>query len=106
MDKFELTLIVAFALLVSFVIGWILSRLFRNINQNFHLEERDVNELTTTLLNVEEERDNTIAYVQNREKELANQLGQVKAELNAAMEGLGSARREVAELKAKLLSQE
>ena len=106
MDKFELTLIVAFALLVSFVIGWILSRLFRNINQNFHLEERDVNELTTTLLNVEEERDNTIAYVQNREKELANQLGQVKAELNAAMDGLGSARREVAELKEKLLSQE
>ena len=106
MDKFELTLIVVFALLVSFVIGWILSRLFRNINQNFHLEERDVNELTTTLLNVEEERDNTIAYVQNREKELANQLGQVRAELNAAMEGLGSARREVAELKAKLLSQE
>ena len=106
MDKFELTLIVAFALLVSFVIGWILSRLFRNINQNPHLEESDVNELTTTLLNVEEERDNTIAYVQNREKELANQLGQVRAELNAAMEGLGSARREVAELKAKLLSQE
>ena len=106
MDKFELTLIVAFALLVSFVIGWILSRLFRNINQNTHLEESDVNELTTTLLNVEEERDNTIAYVQNREKELANQLGQVRAELNAAMEGLGSARREVAELKAKLLSQE
>jgi prophage endopeptidase len=106
MDKFELILIVAFALLMSFVIGWILSRLFRNINQNFHLEARDVNELTTTLLNVEEERDNTIAYVQNREKELANQLGQVRAELNAAMEGLGSARREVAELKAKLLSQE
>ena len=106
MDKFELTLIVAFALLVSFVIGWVLSRLFRNINQNPHLEESDVNELTTTLLNVEEERDNTIAYVQNREKELANQLGQVKAELNAAMDGLGSARREVAELKEKLLSQE
>lgn len=106
MDKFELILIVAFALLMSFVIGWILSRLFRNINQNTHLEESDVNELTTTLLNVEEERDNTIAYVQNREKELANQLGQVRAELNAAMEGLGSARREVAELKAKLLSQE
>ena len=106
MDKFEFTLIVAFALLVSFVIGWILSRLFRNINQNPHLEESDVNELTTTLLNVEEERDNTIAYVQNREKELANQLGQVKAELNAAMDGLGSARREVAELKEKLLLQE
>ena len=106
MNKFELTIIVAFALLVSFVTGWILSRLFRNINQNTHLEESDVNELTTTLLNVEEERDNTIAYVQNREKELANQLGQVKAELNAAMDGLGSARREVAELKEKLLLQE
>ena len=106
MARFELTLIIAVALLVSFLVGWILSRFFRNITQNEHLEESDVNELTTTLLNVEEERDNTIAYVQNREKELANQLGQVKAELNAAMEGLGSARRESAELRAKLSSQE
>jgi archaellum component FlaC len=40
--------------------------------------------------------------VQNREKELVNQLGQVKAELSAAMDGLGAARREVAELKDKL----
>jgi prophage endopeptidase len=105
MARFELTLIVAFALLVSFLVGWILSRLFLSMTQNHHAVESNVNELTATLLNVEEERDNTIAYVQNREKELANQLSQVKAELNAAMDGLGSARRESAELRAKLLSQ-
>ena len=61
-----------------------------------------MSDLTDTLLETEEERDNTIAYVQNREKELVNQLGQVKAELSAAMDGLGAARREVAELKDKL----
>ena len=66
------------------------------------MDEKGISDLTNTLLETEEERDNTIAYVQNREKELMNQLGQVKAELSAAMDGLGAARREVAELKDKL----
>ena len=66
------------------------------------MDEKGISDLTDTLLETEEERDNTIAYVQNREKELMNQLGQVKAELSAAMDGLGAARREVAELKDKL----
>ena len=66
------------------------------------MDEKGISDLTDTLLETEEERDNTIAYVQNREKELVNQLGQVKAELSAAMDGLGAARREVAELKDKL----
>ena len=66
------------------------------------MDEKGMSDLTDTLLETEEERDNTIAYVQNREKELVNQLGQVKAELSAAMDGLGAARREVAELKDKL----
>jgi len=102
MPKFELTILVALALLVFFLVGWISSRIFQNINQIKNLDENEISELNGELLEAEEERDQTIAYVKNREKELTNQLGQVKAELNAAMDGLGAARREVSELRKRL----
>ena len=102
MPKIELTILAALALLMFFVIGWISSRIFQNINQIKNLDENEINELNGDLLDAEEERDQTIAYVKSREKELTNQLGQVKAALNAAMDGLGAARREASELRKKL----
>ena len=102
MGQLELTLVVALAFLLCFLIGWVLSRITTRISYVNGIDEKGISDLTDTLLETEEERDNTIAYVQNREKELVNQLGQVKAELSAAMDGLGAARREVAELKDKL----
>ena len=102
MGQLELTLVVALAFFLCFLIGWILSRITMRISHVTGMDEKGISDLTDTLLETEEERDNTIAYVQNREKELVNQLGQVKAELSAAMDGLGAARREVAELKDKL----
>ena len=102
MGQLELTLVVALAFFLCFLIGWVLSRITMRISHVNGMDEKSISDLTNTLLETEEERDNTIAYVQNREKELVNQLGQVKAELSAAMDGLGAARREVAELKDKL----
>ena len=102
MPKFELTILVALALLFSFVVGWVFSRMFQNLNRVKNLDENEISELNGELLEAEEERDQTIAYVKNREKELTNQLGQVKAELNAAMDGLGAARREASELRKRL----
>lgn len=102
MGQLELTLVVALAFFLCFLIGWVLSRITTRISHVNVMDEKGISDLTDTLLETEEERDNTIAYVQNREKELVNQLGQVKAELSAAMDGLGAARREVAELKDKL----
>jgi len=102
MGQLELTLVVALAFFLCFLIGWVLSRITTRISHVNVMDEKGISDLTDTLLETEEERDNTIAYVQNREKELMNQLGQVKAELSAAMDGLGAARREVAELKDKL----
>ena len=102
MGQLELTLVVALAFFLCFLIGWVLSRITMRISHVNGMDEKGISDLTSTLLETEEERDNTIAYVQNREKELVNQLGQVKAELSAAMDGLGAARREVAELKDKL----
>ena len=102
MGQLELTLVVALAFFLCFLIGWVLSRITMRISHVNGMDEKGISDLTNTLLETEEERDNTIAYVQNREKELMNQLGQVKAELSAAMDGLGAARIEVAELKDKL----
>ena len=102
MGQLELTFEVALAFFLCFLIGCVLSRITTRISHVNGLDEKGMSDLTDTLLETEEERDNTIAYVQNREKELVNQLGQVKAELSAAMDGLGAARREVAELKDKL----
>jgi hypothetical protein len=43
-----------------------------------------------------------MTYIQQREYELTNQLTQAEAELSAAMEGLGAARREVGDLQSQL----
>ena len=78
MGQLELTLIVALAFFLCFLIGWVLSRITTRISHVYGMDEKGISDLTDTLLETEEERDNTIAYVQNREKELVNQLGQVK----------------------------
>ena len=51
------------------------------------------------LKEVEEIRDQAIAYLEQREAEMANQLSQTEAELRAAMEGLRDARTEAEELR-------
>ena len=102
MLRFELTIILALALLFSFLVGWVFSRMFQNFNRVKNLDDNEISALNSDLLEAEEERDKIVAYVKSREKELTNQLGQVKAELDAAMDGLGAARRETSELREKL----
>jgi prefoldin subunit 5 len=51
---------------------------------------------------VEEMRDQAIAYLEKREGEMANQLSQTEAELRAAMEGLRDARTEAEELRSHI----
>ena len=86
MLRFELTMILALALLFSFMVGWVFSRMFQNFNRVKNLDDNEISALNSDLLEAEEERDQIVAYVKSREKELTNQLGQVKAELDAAME--------------------
>ena len=89
MGQLELTFVVALAFFLCFLIGWVLSRITTRISHVNGMDEKGMSDLTDTLLETEEERDNTIAYVQNREKELVNQLGQVKAELKCRNGWLG-----------------
>ena len=65
MGQLELTLVVALAFFLCFLIGWVLSRITTRISDVNGMDEKGISDLTDTLLETEEERDNTIAYVQN-----------------------------------------
>jgi 3-hydroxyacyl-CoA dehydrogenase len=62
-------------------------------------DTRDVDKLAQALHEAEEQRDQAIAYFQQREAEMTNQLSQTEAELRAAMEGLRDARHEAEDLR-------
>lgn len=59
----------------------------------------DLDEMAQQLHEAEEQRDQAVAYFQQREAEITNQLSQTEAELNAAMDGLREARQEAEELR-------
>ena len=62
----------------------------------------EIDDLANRLHEAEEARDQAMTYIQQREWELTNQLTQSEAELAAAMEGLGAARREAGEVREQM----
>lgn len=100
MGRTELVIVTAIILFVAFLFGWTGHWLFRRFNRVATSNVAELDHMASALHDAEETRDEAIAYMQNREAELVGQLGQAGAELDAAMEGLGEARREVAELRA------
>ena len=84
----------AIVLFVAFCMGWFTNWL---VHRFVRVKASDVGELerlAQELHEAEETRDQAITYLQQREAELTNQLSQTEAELRAAMDGLGEARRE------------
>ena len=86
-------------LLLAFALGWMahwaLHRFSRKAGDN--LSEMD--SLAQALHEAEETRDEAIAYIEQREEELGNELSQAQAELRAAMDGLREARQEAEEMR-------
>ena len=100
MNRTEFISTIAVILFVAFCLGWFSNWL---INRFTRVSQSDVDELdqmAQSLHEVEEIRDQAIAYLEQREAEMANQLSQTEAELRAAMEGLRDARTEAVELRA------
>ena len=60
----------------------------------------DLDKMAQELHQAEEQRDQAVTYLQQRESELTNKLVQTEAELEAAMDGLRAARHESEELRA------
>ena len=102
MNRTELIVIIAIILFLTFLIGWFLSWVYAKLKSINAVNINEIDDLAKRLHEAEEARDQAMTYIQQREFELTNQLTQSEAELSAAMEGLGAARREVGDLQSQL----
>jgi septal ring factor EnvC (AmiA/AmiB activator) len=99
MNRLQFIIAIAIILFVAFAMGWIARWLVNRFSQVSSADLGEMEELARALHDAEETRDQAIAYLQQREAELTNQLSQTEAELRAAMEGLREARAESEELR-------
>ena len=102
MDRTSLVVIISIAFFLTFLAGWVLRWAYGRLNSVNSVNVSEIDDLANRLHEAEEARDQAMTYLQQREWELTNKMTQTEAELAAAMEGLGSARRESGELQARL----
>ncbi|MBV1863349.1 MAG: hypothetical protein KUG74_02845 [Rhodobacteraceae bacterium] len=102
MDRTSLVVIISIAFFLTFLAGWILRWAYGRLNSVNSVNVSEIDDLANRLHEAEEARDQAMTYLQQREWELTNKMTQTEAELAAAMEGLGAARRETAEVQAQL----
>jgi len=86
-------------LFVAFLAGWFTHWLISRITRVTRAAMDDLDKMAQEVHRAEDERDNAITYMQQREAELTSRLSQTEAELSAAMEGLGAARAEAEDLR-------
>lgn len=100
MNRTEFILTTAIILFVAFLAGWFTHWLLGRFSRVGDGEMTDLDHMAQHLHEAEQQRDEAIAYYQQREAELTNQQNQTEAELRAAMDGLREARQETEELRA------
>ncbi|MEO0911624.1 MAG: hypothetical protein AAFY59_01325 [Pseudomonadota bacterium] len=102
MDRSSLTLTIAIALFIAILIGWALRWVYNLLNPPPPPEPIADSEWAEYAKACEAARDETYAKAADMERNLTNQITQMQAELTAAMEGLGDARREARALQEQL----
>ncbi len=100
MDRAQFILATTVILFVAFGLGWFAYWLLHRFSRVSQAEVGELDRLAQALLDAEETREQTIAYIEEREAELTSRVLQAEAELRAAMEGLRDARTEASELRA------
>lgn len=100
MNGTEFIAATAAILFMAFLAGWFTHWLISRITHVTRADMDDLDKMAMELHHAEEQRDQAVTYMQQREAELTNKLVQTEAELEAAMDGLRDARREGAELRA------
>lgn len=103
MNRTELTVLVAGTFLVAIALGWTLRWLFTRINRTALNGSEGSNDLAARLYAAEEAQASAIAESDARVREMQNKLVQTEAELEAAMDGLGDARRDADALRNELM---
>ena len=99
MNRTEFTVAIAIILLVAFAAGWFTYWLLHRFTRVAGGDMAEMDRLAQSLHEAEEQRDQAILYLEEREAELLSQINQTDAELRAAMEGLRDARHEAEEMR-------
>jgi hypothetical protein len=99
MNRTEFIVAIAAILFVAFILGWFSHWLITRFTRVSQSDVGELDKLAQSLHEAEESRDQAIAYLQQREAEMNNQMAQTEAELRAAMDGLREARHETEELR-------
>lgn len=99
MNGTEFIAAIAIVLFVAFMLGWFANWLVHRFSRVSQSDIGELEKMAQALHDAEELRDQAITYVEQRETELSNHIAQTEAELNAAMEGLRTARQEAEELR-------
>ena len=99
MNREEFIVSAAIVLFLTFLLGWLSRWLIQRLNMVSERDLRDLNKISTALLEAEEDNEKA----KNREKDLNKKISQLEAELEAAMDGLRAARLETEELKSSLM---
>ena len=99
MNREEFIISAAIVLFLTFLLGWLSRWLLQRLNMVSEKDLKDLNKISAALLEAEEDNEKA----KNRELELNKKISQLKAELEAAMDGLRAARLEIEELKSSLI---
>jgi septal ring factor EnvC (AmiA/AmiB activator) len=102
MNRIEFVLATAVILFVAFALGWFAHWLVHRFTRIADADLAEVDRLAQALHEAEDLRDQAILLLEQREEELLDQLAQTEAELQAVTEGLGAARREADDMRARL----
>ena len=100
MNRTEFIIATAIILFVAFLLGWFANWLVNRFTRVSKADIGELDKMAQSLHDAEEQRDQAMKYLQQREAEMTNTLTQTEAELRAAMDGLRDARREAEELRA------
>ena len=99
MNREEFIISAAILLFLTFLLGWVSSWLLQRLNTVSEKDLKDLKNISAALLEAEEGNEKA----KNREIELNKKISQLEAELEAAMDGLRTARLETEELKSSLI---
>lgn len=102
MDGNDLTTLIAGSLFAALVLGWLLRWGYDLLNPPPPPEPIPDSEWAEYAKACEAQRDEAMARLEEVERDLENKLVQTHAELAAAMDGLGDARRTAQDLQAEL----
>lgn len=99
MNRSEFIAVTALILFGAFVLGWIASWLVHRVARPARADMSELDRMAQQLHEVEEERDQAVAALAEREAALTTRLAGTQAELRDAMDGLRDSRNEVEDLR-------